>query len=202
MFKNKVDFHCSVNMFWYITMKFIWQQFMHLAWNYSKLSFIKDNHHRWPGARQWRHVRITFHSSNQTYYIFRIIRFEVKQTNNIVALAVFMFILNISVEQTKFQYNGGSISNRNLNITLSIDMYDNGQCKVIHPSSDLHVFWNPRNSKKYMTSLKRYIWRFLSKIECCNVVSEGILKFLPLFTISTLSNNDVIHRVPGNFKCC
>ena len=41
----------------------------------------------------------------------RIIRFQVEQTNNIVALAVFMFILNISVEQTKFQYNGGSISN-------------------------------------------------------------------------------------------
>ena len=66
----------------------------------------------------------------------RIIRFQVEQTNNIVALAVFMFILNISVEQTKFQYNGVSISNRNLTITLSIDIYDSGQCKVIHPSSD------------------------------------------------------------------
>ena len=70
----------------------------------------------------------------------RIIRFQVEQTNNIVALAVFMFILKISVEQTKFQYNGGSILNRNLTITLSIDIYDSGQCKVIHPSSDLHVF--------------------------------------------------------------
>ena len=47
-----------------------------------------------------------------------IIRFQVEQTNNIVALAVFTFILNISVEQTKFQYKGGSISNRNLTITL------------------------------------------------------------------------------------
>ena len=27
MFKNNVDFHCSVNMFWYVTMNFIWQQF-------------------------------------------------------------------------------------------------------------------------------------------------------------------------------
>ena len=70
----------------------------------------------------------------------RIIRFEVEQTNNTVVLAVFMFILNISVEQTKFQCNGGPISNRNLAITLSIDIYDGGQCKVIHPSSDLHVF--------------------------------------------------------------
>ena len=70
----------------------------------------------------------------------RIIRFQVEQTNNMIAPAVFMFILNILVEQTKFQYNGGSISNRNLTITLSIAIYDSGQCKVIHASSDLHVF--------------------------------------------------------------
>ena len=81
---------------------------------------------------------------------FRIIRFQVEQTNNIVALAVFMFILNISVEQTKFQYHWGSILNRNLTITLSINIYDSGQCNVIHSSSDLHVFWHPRNSKRYM----------------------------------------------------
>ena len=56
----------------------------------------------------------------------RIIRFQVEQTTNIVALAVCMFIKKISVEQTKFQYNGNSISNRNLTITLSIDIYDNG----------------------------------------------------------------------------
>ena len=71
---------------------------------------------------------------------YRIIRFQVEQTNNIVALAVLMFILNISVKQTKFQYNGGSISNRNWTITLSIDIYDSGQCKGIHPSSDLPFF--------------------------------------------------------------
>ena len=80
----------------------------------------------------------------------RIIRFQVEPTNNIVALAVFIIILNISVEQTKFQYNGGSISNRNLTSTLSVDIYDSGQRKVIHPSSDLHVFRHPQNSKKYM----------------------------------------------------
>ena len=70
----------------------------------------------------------------------RIIRFQVEQTNNIAALSVFMFIMNISVEQTKFQYNGSSISNRNLTNTLSVDIYDRGQCKVIYTSSDLHVF--------------------------------------------------------------
>ena len=80
----------------------------------------------------------------------RIFRFQVEQTNNIDALAVFMFILNISVKQTKFQYNECSISNRNLTITLSTDNYDSGQYKFIHPSSDLPVFWHPRNSKKYV----------------------------------------------------
>ena len=30
----------------------------------------------------------------------QIIHFQVEQTNNMIALAVFMFILNISVEQT------------------------------------------------------------------------------------------------------
>ena len=74
---------------------------------------------------------------------FRIIPFQVEQTNNIVALAVFMFILNISVEQTKFQYNGGAISNRNLTITLSVDTYDSGQCSHspklrLETSSDIH----------------------------------------------------------------
>ena len=122
---------------------------------------------------------------------YRIIRFQVEQSNKIVALTVFMFILTISVEQAKFRYNGGSISNRNLTITLSIGIYDSGHCKVIHPSSDIHelrsiyVHW--------FTSLRRYIWLFLSKIEHWNVVSERILTFLPLFTILTLSNNDAIH---------
>ena len=51
----------------------------------------------------------------------RIIGFQIEQTNNIVALTVLIFILNISVEQTKFQYNGDTISNRNLTITLSIE---------------------------------------------------------------------------------
>ena len=44
---------------------------------------------------------------------YQIICFQVEETDNIVALAVFMITLNISVEQTKFQYKGGSISNRN-----------------------------------------------------------------------------------------
>ena len=34
----------------------------------------------------------------------RIIRFQVEQTNNMIALAVFMFVLSILVEQTKSFY--------------------------------------------------------------------------------------------------
>ena len=40
-----------------------------------------------------------FHSSNQTYYILPNYSFSSWQTNNIVALAVVMFILNISNKQ-------------------------------------------------------------------------------------------------------
>ena len=117
-----------------------WENFMHLAWIYAKLSFIEDTHHRWPGERQWSHVRITFHSSNQTYYIFQNYSFSSEQTNNIVVLTVFIFILNISVEQTKFQYNGGSISNRNLTITLSIRL-----ASVLKTVFFIHVSWCKSN---------------------------------------------------------
>ena len=59
-------------------------------------------HHRWPGARQWRHVRITsFIQVTKPIIASRIIRFQAEQINNMIALAVFMFILNILVEQTK-----------------------------------------------------------------------------------------------------
>ena len=135
----------------------------------------------------------------------KIIRFQVEQTNNRVALAVFMFILNILVEQTEFQCNRGSISRRYLTITLSIDINDSGQRKVIRPSSDMcsyiHGIRNSTSVHRF-TFLRRYLWRILSKTECCNIVSEGILKVLLLFTISTLSNNDVIHGVPVYLKCC
>ena len=69
----------------------------------------------------------------------RIIRSQVAETNDRIALAVLMFILNISAEPTKFIYNRGSISRKNLTITLSNDIYDSEIYKVIHPSSDLHA---------------------------------------------------------------
>ena len=45
-----------------------------------------------------------------------------EETNDRVALADFMLSLNISVAQTKFICNGGSIS-RDLTITPSVDIY-------------------------------------------------------------------------------
>ena len=50
----------------------------------------------------------------------RIIRSQVEETNDRVALIAFMFILNISVKQTQFIYNRGSISRNSLTITLPV----------------------------------------------------------------------------------
>ena len=181
-----------------------WENFMHLAWIYAKLSFIEDTHHRWPGAHQWHRVHITFHSSNQTY-IFPNYSFSVEQTNNIVSLTIFRFILNISVKQTKFQYKGGSISNRNLTIPHSIDIYDSGQSKAIHPSFDLLLLTSTEFEKAYrqrFTSLRRYILAFSIETwilqRCLRRHSEVSTISTSLFTISTLSNNDVIHGYLGN----
>ena len=43
-------------------------------------------------------------------------------------LAIFMFILKILVEQSKFICSRGSISRRHLTITLSFGIYDSEQC--------------------------------------------------------------------------
>ena len=80
MFKNNVDFFfiqyqrtliytykIYVTKIRYLSCTY-WENVMHLPWIYAKLSFIEDTYYCWPGARQWRHVRIAFHSSNQTYY--------------------------------------------------------------------------------------------------------------------------------------
>ena len=142
----------------------------------SKISTITDPAHI-------SDVRITFHSSNKPIVYSWIIHFQVEQTNNIIALTVFfLFILNISVEQTKFHYNGGSISNRSLTITLSTFMTVNNVKPFTQALTRLRT--STEFEKVYVhqfTSLRRYIWHFLSKIKYCNVVSEGILKLLPLF---------------------
>ena len=37
------------------------ENFMNLALTYVELFLIEDTYHHWPGARQWRHVRIAVH---------------------------------------------------------------------------------------------------------------------------------------------
>ena len=102
----------------------------------SKIPTIADPAHVSDVMCVLRFIQVT-----KTIISSRIIRLKVEQTNNIVALAVLMFILNISVEQTKFQYNGGSISNRNLTNTHSVDIYDNVKSftqALTYTSSDIH----------------------------------------------------------------
>ena len=126
MLKNDVDFHCSVNMFRSITMKFIWQQFANLCLLTEKISCILHESIRSYPLLKIPTIADPAHVSYVIYVLrfiqvpkpiisSRIIRFQVEQTNNTIALVVFMFILNISGEQT------------NTN-TLSIDIYDSGQC--------------------------------------------------------------------------
>ena len=69
---------------------------MYLAWIYAKLSFIEDTN-----VSDVMYV-LRFIQVTKPIISSRIVRFQVEQTNNTVALAVFIFILTISIEQTKF----------------------------------------------------------------------------------------------------
>ena len=69
----------------------------------------------------------------------RITLSQVEETNDRVAIAVFMYTLNKSVEQTKSICNWGSISRKDMINDLSIDIYGSEQCKVNHPNSDARL---------------------------------------------------------------
>ena len=95
-------------MFWYVT---IWQQFAIFHLLTEKISCIKNEFIRSypllkiPTFADPAHVSdvmyvLCFVQVTEPIISSRLIRFQVEQTNNIIALAVFMFILNISVEQT------------------------------------------------------------------------------------------------------
>ena len=142
-----------------------------------QLSFIEDTHHRRPGARDVMYI-LRFNQVTKPIISSRIICFQVEQTNNIVALAGFIFILNISVEQTKFQYSGGSISNRiwpwPSHLTfMTVDNVKSFTEALTYTSSDIHGIWKSICTPIHFFK-KQYLAFFLSKIECCNVVSEGI----------------------------
>ena len=89
-----------------------------------------------------------------------------------------------------------------LNITFSVDMYDSEQGNVIHPSTNLHVFW-PKLSEHQFTTLRTHeeTCLELSKLNVATLSQKEFYRFLYLFMIFTLSNNDVIRGIPGYFKC-
>ena len=68
---------------------------MYLAWIFVELRLVEDTHHRCLGARQWRHVRIAFHSATIPVMSSQITRSQVKESNAEVALTTRRFILNI-----------------------------------------------------------------------------------------------------------
>ena len=132
----------------------------------------------------------------------RIIRFQVKQTNNIVALAV-LYVYSeqfgrtnyISIQRRLyFKQKLDHLSPSQLTF-MTVDNVKSLIQPLTYTSSDIHGI------RKGICTPIHVFKKIYSKNECCNFVSEGILKFLPLFTISTLSNNDVIHRVSVYFKC-
>ena len=108
----------------------------------------------------------------------RIIRFQVEPTNNIVVLAVFMFMPNILVKKLNFNTTEAPFQTETWPSPsqLTFMTVDN---VIIHPSSDLYCRLTSTEFEKVyvhrFTSLRRYVGRFLSKIECCNVVSDEIL---------------------------
>ena len=60
-----------------------------------ELRLVEDTHHRWPGARQWRHIRIAFHSVTIPLTSSQITRSQVKETSAGVVLTTRQFIQNI-----------------------------------------------------------------------------------------------------------
>ena len=71
---------------------------MHLARIYAKLSFVEEPTIAGPAHFSDVMSVLRFFQVIKPMISSRIIRFQVAQINNRVAFAVFMFILNISVE--------------------------------------------------------------------------------------------------------
>ena len=67
---------------------------MYLPWIYVEIHLIEDIHHRHPGARQWRHVHIAFHSAAIPLVSSQITHSQAKETSAGVELTTCQFILN------------------------------------------------------------------------------------------------------------
>ena len=68
---------------------------MYLAWKCVEYRLVQNTHHRCPGARQWRHVHIAFHSITMPLMCSHITRTQAEETIAGVALTPRWFILNI-----------------------------------------------------------------------------------------------------------
>ena len=202
--KNNVDFQCvklwkydnnSLSSVYLITEKIssIQHEFMG---SYPLL--------KWPTIADPAHVSdvmsiLRFIQVTKPIISSRIIRFQAEHAH--YRVAVFMFILNISIEQTKFKSNGGSISSRNLTITLAMDIYDNGQFTkpLTYTSSDIHgirkIICAPIHKDRY-TYLAFSIANWMLP-RCLRRNSEV---FTAVYDFH-MSNNDAIHGIPGYFKC-
>ena len=71
---------------------------MYSTWICVKLCLVEDTHDRCPGARQWRRVRIAFHSAVIPLMSSQISRSEVYETGAGFALYACRFILNILIQ--------------------------------------------------------------------------------------------------------
>ena len=98
------------------------ENFIYLAWACVKLRLVGDTHHGGPGARQWRHVRIAFHSATIPLMSSQITCSQASTTSVGVAFITRRFILNIKVIQTKFNCIVDSISMRDMVPTLSFKL--------------------------------------------------------------------------------
>ena len=135
----------------------------------------------------------------------RIIRSQVEETNGRVALAILCLFwtfrsnkLNLSATEAPFQENTWlSFSQTTFMTVNNVKLFTQA---LTYMSSGIHGIWKKLSEHRF-TTLRGYVWRFLSKTEHCNIVSKEFWKFLPLFTISALSNNDITNGVPGYFKC-
>ena len=71
------------------------ENFIYLAWICVELRLVKDTHHRYPGACQWRDLYIAFDSVTIPLMSSQITRSQAKETNAWVALTTCWFVLNI-----------------------------------------------------------------------------------------------------------
>ena len=156
MLKNIVDFHCSVKTFWYITKKFIWQQFPICRLLTEKILCIYHEFMRnYPSlkiptftyAAHVSDVISILRSIQETKpnMSSRIIPYQFEQTNNKFLYLLWTFRsnkLNFNGTETPFQEETWPSPSQ---LTfMTVDNVD------IHPSSELHVFWHPWNSKNYL----------------------------------------------------